>query len=79
MRGSRDVLIRVFELRFVAGACCEEGPRDCAEAREDQYNSSIGDGLGAGGGGVAIDGSVGGKGARIDPVEACASGGVDAA
>lgn len=77
MRYGRDVLVSGVEARRVARASGEEGPCKGAVGGEDEEDGGVGDGFGACGGGVAVEDVVGGEGARVDPVEACAGAGVD--
>ena len=72
-----DVLLCVGEASGFAAAGCCVGPGEGAEGREDEPDGGVGDGLGAGGAGVAVDHAFFGQGLRVDPVEAGAGGGID--
>lgn len=48
-----------------------------AEGADDEVDCYVGDGFGAGGGGVAVHDASFGQSFDVDPVEACGGGGVD--
>lgn len=54
VRYGGDILVCVAELGGREGAGGEEGAGDCAEGGEEEEDGGVGDGFGAGGGGVAV-------------------------